>query len=316
MAVGMLLQPRASPVARRDPRLASSSIGAAQARLFCLQQNRLLRRATRSHVRCWATIPVPDSAPVIPDLGWPVDFAEHYVKGKLVGQGSFGSVYLGIDLHTGKEVAVKVMPKQRGKLTKDRTLQKLAKEVGILQSMQQCRNVVRLQGCFETHEEVMLVTDMCKGGDLQKLSDDHGALPERAVALIAYEVLQVVEKCHELGILHGDLKPANFVLADRTQNPLFSNDINLLFGKPWLLAIDFGCSQYLTHVRFSKRTGTPVYMAPEIFDRDYHWEADVWALGIMLYQLYARRFPFWRTYEECRHAKLDEVAALVAGGRC
>jgi len=53
-------------------------------------------------------------------------------------------------------------------------------------------------------------------------------------------------------------------------------------------------------------------MAPEIFDRDYHWEADMWSLGIMLYQLYARRFPYWRTYEECRHAKLDEVAVLVA----
>ncbi|WIA11092.1 hypothetical protein OEZ85_011237 [Tetradesmus obliquus] len=313
MAVEVLLQPRSLPVARHDRRLASSSsmVGGAQARTLFLQ-NRLLRRATRSSVRCWATIPVPDSSPVISDLGWPVDFAQHYVKGKLVGQGSFGSVYLGIDLHTGKEVAVKVMPKQRGKLTKERTLQKLAKEVGILQKMQPCRNVVRLRGCFESNEEVMVVTDMCKGGDLQKLSDDHGALPERAVALIAYEVLQVVEKCHELGILHGDLKPANFVLSDRTQNPLFSNDINLLFGAPWLLAIDFGCSQYLTPVRFSKRTGTPVYMAPEIFDRDYHWEADMWSLGIMLYQLYARRFPFWRTYEECRHAKLDEVAALVA----
>lgn len=68
---------------------------------------------------------------------------------------------------------------------------------------------------------------------------------------------QVVEKCHELGILHGDLKPANFVLADRTRNPLFSNDINLLFGEPWLLAIDFGCSQYLGSQRFTKRTGTP-----------------------------------------------------------
>lgn len=43
-----------------------------------------------------------------------------------------------------------------------------------------------------------------------------------------------------------------------------------------------------------------VYMAPEIFDRDYHWEADMWSLGIMLYQLYARRFPYWKTYEECR----------------
>lgn len=41
-------------------------------------------------------------------------------------------------------------------------------------------------------------------------------------------------------------------------------------------------------------------MAPEIFDRDYHWEADMWSLGIMLYQLYARRFPYWKTYEECR----------------
>lgn len=70
-------------------------------------------------------------------------------------------------------------------------------------------------------------------------------------------VVQVVEKCHELGILHGDLKPANFVLADRTRNPLFSNDINLLFGEPWLLAIDFGCSQYLGSQRFTKRTGTP-----------------------------------------------------------
>lgn len=71
------------------------------------------------------------------------------------------------------------------------------------------------------------------------------------------DCLQVVEKCHELGILHGDLKPANFVLADRTRNPLFSKDINLLFGEPWLLAIDFGCSQYLGSQRFTKRTGTP-----------------------------------------------------------
>lgn len=72
-----------------------------------------------------------------------------------------------------------------------------------------------------------------------------------------WPALQVVEECHKLGVLHGDLKPANFVLADRTRNPLFSNDINLLFGAPWLLAIDFGCSQYLTSQRFTKRTGTP-----------------------------------------------------------
>jgi len=145
----------------------------------------------------------------------------------VIGSGSFGVVHLGIDLHTGQEVAVKVMPKQRGKLSKERTLQKLVKEVGILHQLQvrwrrcwraalrgllraasccctilhgrrprfsppgsadlssphalqtetqhtqqqDCPNTVRLLGCFESDDEVQLVTELCTGGDLQKLSD-------------------------------------------------------------------------------------------------------------------------------------------------
>jgi serine/threonine protein kinase len=85
------------------------------------------------------------------DLGWDTTFAQNFVKGKLIGQGSFGNVFLGIDLHSGQEVAIKVMPKQRGKLTKERTLQKLVKEVNIMARLQECTNVVRLIGCYETH---------------------------------------------------------------------------------------------------------------------------------------------------------------------
>ncbi len=96
-------------------------------------------------------------------------------------------------------------------------------------------------------------------------------MSERAVALIGYEVLKVVKCCHDNGVLHGDVKPANFVLKHRTKNPLVSSELDLMFT-PWLRAIDFGCSQFLTPARFNKRTGTPVYMAPEIFDRDYSWE--------------------------------------------
>jgi serine/threonine protein kinase len=153
-------------------------------------------------------------------------------------------------------------------------------------------------------------------------------MPERAVALIAYEVLKVVAACHAINVLHGDIKPANFVLRHRQRNPLVSGDLTYLFT-PWLAAIDLGCSQYLgpevrgsvpgrgagvspvwagaagvasrsrstasralAHPpsassrppdssllappqRFSKRTGTPVYMAPEIFERDYYVEADM-----------------------------------------
>jgi calcium-dependent protein kinase len=49
-------------------------------------------------------------------------------------------------------------------------------------------------------------------------------------------------------------------------------------------------------------------MAPEIYSRDYHVEADIWSLGVMLYQLYSQRFPFWKNVEDCKASKLEEVS--------
>jgi serine/threonine protein kinase len=66
-------------------------------------------------------------------------------------------------------------------------------------------------------------------------------------------------------------------------------------------------------LRFTKRSGTPVYMAPEIYQRNYSYEADVWSVGIMLYQLVTRRFPFWDTFDHCQVLKLEEVSGR--GGR-
>jgi hypothetical protein len=222
-----------------------------------------------------------------PDLGWSSNFVQHYVKGRALGAGSFGTVYLGIDLRTGHEVAVKVLPKIRGKLTKERTLAKIHKEASILSRLQDCSNVVQLLGLYEHEHEVLVVTELCKGGDLQKLFEvragpaarthagpparaapaiprgpaavcpaDGGAaaapaplqshrhgLSERAVALIAFEVLKVVAACHGLGILHGDIKPANFVLKHSKDNPVMGAEQQSSLQGPWLKAIDFGCGQ-------------------------------------------------------------------------
>lgn len=54
-------------------------------------------------------------------------------------------------------------------------------QVGILQKMQTCRNTVRLLGCYEANDEVMVVTQLCSGGDLQKLSDVSGGQPALAM---------------------------------------------------------------------------------------------------------------------------------------
>lgn len=53
---------------------------------------------------------------------------------------------------------------------------------------------------------------------------------------------------------------------------------------------------------------------PQVFERDYGYEADVWSLGMMLYQLYALRFPYWPSYDACKHAGVEEV--MQVRGAC
>lgn len=224
------------------------------------------------------------------DLGWRLSFNDHYQKGKSIGSGSFGQVYLGIQRQSGIEVAVKTLPKVRGKLTKEKTLEKISRETDMLQRLQSCTGVIKLIECYEDESSVHLVTELCPGGDLQKYVEANGPLDEASLATVALEVLLIVNHCHQQGILHGDVKPANFCLKE-VKKCCSSSSI------PHLKAIDFGCSQFLgsdPNRRLSKRTGTPVFMSPEIFQRDYSHKADVWSVGVMLYWLFSQRFPFQR----------------------
>lgn len=94
-------------------------------------------------------------------------------------------------------------------------------------------------------------------------------------------------------IVHGDVKPANFMLKQRFRDPLRALERGAPQGS-WLKAVDFGCSQsFRNKASLSRRTGTPVYMAPEVFKRDYLQASDMWSLGMMMYQLLTGRFPFW-----------------------
>lgn len=59
--------------------------------------------------------------------------------------------------------------------------------------------------------------------------------------------------------------------------------------------MDFGCSQYCFEgVPLRHRTGTPVYLAPEVYNRDYSTPADVWSAGVLAYHLITGRLPFWQ----------------------
>lgn len=63
--------------------------------------------------------------------------------------------------------------------------------------------------------------------------------------------------------------------------------------------------------RVQNRVGTPVFMAPEVFQRNYAFESDLWSLGIVLYQLLTGRYPFWDNTDAAMMCSVQEVMATV-----
>jgi len=232
------------------------------------------------------------------------------------------------------------MLKQRPRSTRERTLKKLVREAALTARVQGCGGVVQLLGAYEDADRAYLVMERLRGGDLEAALERGGPLPERAAAAVARDVLRVIAACHAAGCMHGDVKPANFVLREPLATPAAlrrragagpegaasaatpaANPFAALAlpGAPlppprWLVAIDFGCSQPVGRASLTRRTGTPVYMAPEVFRRDYGPEADLWSAGVMLYQLLSGRFPWWPRVADCRACTVDEVMRAVLSG--
>jgi calcium-dependent protein kinase len=202
------------------------------------------------------------------------------------------------------------MPKVRGKLTKQKTLRKVKKEIDLLSRVQECNNVVSLVDVYQDDTHVYVVMELCHGGDLERVLEVNGPLTEHQAAFVLYEVLKVIATCHANNIVHGDVKPANFMLKDHHKHALRAIECGRT-PAPWLKAIDFGCSQAVSEAPLYRRTGTPVFMAPEVFRRQYGPEADLWSLGMMFYQLIAARFPFWPSLDDCRTRTLEEVMNSV-----
>eukprot|EP00798_Chlamydomonas_sp_ICE-L_P000379 gene379-1772_t len=173
------------------------------------------------------------------DLGWSTNLEQHYRINRPLGQGSFGVVHEGTKLSSGMPVAIKVMPKIRGKSSVETSLSKLLREVSMLEQLQACCNTVRLDGLFEDDQNVQIVMEVCRGGDLQEHVQDHGPLDETKLSdccLLGWRE-RPGEKGKQEGAKGKGKKETHYNL-----NPLFSDDEELK-AVPWLKAVDLGCSQ-------------------------------------------------------------------------
>ncbi|XP_014679257.1 PREDICTED: serine/threonine-protein kinase 36-like isoform X2 [Priapulus caudatus] len=191
----------------------------------------------------------------------------------MIGEGSFGKVYRGRKLYTTQIVALKFIPKI-GRSTRDLT--NLRHEIDIMKSLQH-ENIVRTLDAFETETEVVAVTDYAEG-ELFRVLEDDSSIPESQI--IACQLVAALYYLHAHSILHRDMKP---------QNVLLSTD-----GVVKLC--DFGFARTMSPNTFvlTSVKGTPLYMAPELVEeRPYDHNADLWALGCILYEMVVGTPPFY-----------------------
>jgi calcium-dependent protein kinase len=98
---------------------------------------------------------------------------------------------------------------------------------------------------------------------------------------IIYPIWPLLQLCHENGVMHRDLKPENFLFVNKSED------------SP-LKAIDFGLSVFFKPGdRFTEVVGSGCYMAPEVLNRSYGPEIDVWSAGVILHILLCGFPPFW-----------------------
>lgn len=213
-----------------------------------------------------------------------VDVNSVYDLGKELGRGQFGIIRICFDKRTGLEYACKSISKR--KLTNDKDIEDVRREISILQHLTGQPNIVEFRGAYEDKNNVHVVMELCSGGELFDRIIAKGSYSEKEAASIGRQIVNVVHVCHFMGVMHRDLKPENFLLVSRDHDAPIK-------------ATDFGLSVFIEEdKKYKDLVGSAYYIAPEVLHQNYGKEIDVWSAGIILYILLCGVPPFWAETEK------------------
>lgn len=197
---------------------------------------------------------------------------------RLLGEGGMGKVYEATERLSGRHVALKVL---RPELARSEPVRRLFEnEMSILAGLDH-PNVVRCLSCAEVGGELMMALELLPGRTLREVLRDEGPLEWTRALAIAEQVARALSAAHEHEppIVHRDLKPENvMVLDDGT-----------------VKVTDFGVAKLVAALgnESTHSAGTLAYMSPEQIDAGpVDARSDLYALGILLYELLTGRPPF------------------------
>ncbi|MEQ9319902.1 MAG: serine/threonine-protein kinase [Polyangiaceae bacterium] len=206
----------------------------------------------------------------------------------LIGRGGMGEVWEAVDADSDERVALKLIRDARAS---DALRRRFAREVRAASKVQHPA-VVKVRDVIETDEgDPVMVMELLEGESLAARLQRDPELPVATAAGIMLPVVSAVGSAHAHGIVHRDLKPENIFLVRADDGAL---EIRVLdFGIAKLVADEEQGETVGGLTTTGSILGTPCYMAPEqVFgEKDVDHRVDVWAIGIILYQMLTGILP-------------------------
>ena len=200
---------------------------------------------------------------------------------KNIGHGSFGDVFLAYNIYTKVKVAIKKIFKSNEDLLSDG---EIMDEIEILKCLNH-PDIVKIIEFYGTEEAYYIVNEFCPWGELYNKAN--GQMSETQISVIFRQILSGLSYLHSKNIVHRDLKLENILISDKeyieaTKEEYF--DVKI---------IDFGNARIFNNNNLNKPiVGSIYYIAPEVFNKKYNMECDLWSAGVILYMLITGCPPF------------------------
>lgn len=218
---------------------------------------------------------------------------ETYDLGRVLGHGASGEVLACQHKGSGVQFACKVVRKSAMN-----DAQSMSTEIEIMKRIRH-KNVVSMYELYETPRCLWIILELVDGGDLFHHLAENAEYSEASASRHMREMLSGVHYLHSLGVVHRDLKLDNILLSGKGKNCTvkladFGLSALIRLGEAGYDVEESSKRKKYNHLK--DMWGTKEYFAPEVIDLGYGPQADVWALGCILYELLCghQAFPKWR----------------------
>jgi len=206
-----------------------------------------------------------------------------------IGEGGFGAVYRGVQLATGRKVALKLLHPE---MTKDENLvARFRREGMVLCNLRDAHTITTYDFDQTPDGTLYIAMELLEGKSLHQIFHEQAPLEWKRVFKILTEMCSSLAEAHAQGIVHRDLKPENIYLETRPGNPEFVKILD--FGIAKVMRGDGIDPQSPQLTATGQTLGTLEYMSPEqLMGKPLDGRSDVYALGVVAYEMITGRLPF------------------------